>query len=34
MSQTKEESFGFLPWIIILFTVIVMLVVYISAAIF
>jgi hypothetical protein len=32
MSATKDEPFGFLPWIAILVTVIVVLVVYICAA--
>jgi hypothetical protein len=32
MSATKEESFGFLPWIIILVSVIAVLLVYIFAA--
>jgi len=32
MSATKDESFGFLPWIAILATVIVVLLVYIFAA--
>ena len=32
MSATKEESFGFLPWIVILVSVIVVLLVYIFAA--
>jgi hypothetical protein len=33
MSGTKEESFGYPPWIIILATVIVMLVLYIAVGI-
>ena len=33
MSATKDESFGYLPWIIILVTVIVMLVLYIVAGV-
>ena len=32
MSATNEESFGFLPWIVILVSAIVMLLVYIVAA--
>jgi len=31
-SETKSESFGFLPWVAILLTVIVILFVYICAA--
>jgi hypothetical protein len=33
MSATKEESLGFLPWIIILVSVIVVLLVYIAAGV-
>jgi hypothetical protein len=32
MSATKDESFGFLPWIAVLVTVIAILLVYIFAA--
>ncbi len=32
MSTTRDESFGFLPWIAVLVTVIVVLIVYICAA--